>query len=209
MAFLADLLVTSNRAVVGGRVVGRAEARRHVLSSPSCSYCDRCDRPDALALVYVVALAWSVLVELLAAAAWPDSSFGRHDQAALSTSWNPLDNEITTMLSSGSTSPRVAVMVGASALGLVMGAVASVSLDGPGRATSDVSVPRQSRVWRYGLVAILVTLGLALAQPVQELGCTQTSQLALTRALATGTARLDRWQQSTCDKAGSAAAITP
>lgn len=64
-----------------------------------------------------------------------------------------------------------------------------------------MSVPRPSRVWRYGLVAILVTLGLALAQPVQELGCTQTSQLALTRALATGTARIDRWQQSTCDKA--------
>jgi hypothetical protein len=64
-----------------------------------------------------------------------------------------------------------------------------------------VSVHRPSRAWRYGLVVILVTLGLALAQPVQELGCTQTSQLALTRALAAGTARIDHWQQTTCDKA--------
>jgi hypothetical protein len=51
------------------------------------------------------------------------------------------------------------------------------------------------------LVSILVVLALALVQPVQETGCTQTSQLALTRAFASGTARIDRWQQTTCDKA--------
>jgi hypothetical protein len=60
---------------------------------------------------------------------------------------------------------------------------------------------RPRRVWRYGLVAILGVLALALMQPVQETGCTQTSQLALTRAFAAGTARIDRWQLSTCDKA--------
>lgn len=51
------------------------------------------------------------------------------------------------------------------------------------------------------LAATAVALALALVQPVQEKGCTQTSQLALTRAFAAGTARIDRWQETTCDKA--------
>lgn len=53
-----------------------------------------------------------------------------------------------------------------------------------------------------GLTLVVgVVLALSVMQPVQKAGCTQTSQLALTRALAAGTARIDRWQQSTCDKA--------
>jgi hypothetical protein len=64
-----------------------------------------------------------------------------------------------------------------------------------------VSASTPSRAWRYGLFATLGLLALALVQPVQEKGCTQTSQLALTRAFAAGTARIDRWQLSTCDKA--------
>ena len=64
-----------------------------------------------------------------------------------------------------------------------------------------MTAPGTSPVWRYGLVAILGVLALALVQPVQGTGCTQTSQLALTRAFAAGTARIDRWQLSTCDKA--------
>lgn len=48
------------------------------------------------------------------------------------------------------------------------------------------------------LAALLVV---ALAYPIQDAGCTQTSHLALTKALADGTARIDRWHESTCDKA--------
>jgi hypothetical protein len=51
------------------------------------------------------------------------------------------------------------------------------------------------------LAVAAAAVALALVQPVQEKGCTQTSQLALTRALAHGTARIDRWQATTCDKA--------
>jgi hypothetical protein len=51
------------------------------------------------------------------------------------------------------------------------------------------------------LAVTAAAVALALVQPVQEKGCTQTSQLALTRALAQGTARIDGWQQTTCDKA--------
>ena len=76
--------------------------------------------------VYLVALAWSVFVELLAAAAWPDSWYGRHDLAMLSTWWNPFDNEITTMLTSSSTWPRFVLMAGISVLGLALGLVASL-----------------------------------------------------------------------------------
>lgn len=54
---------------------------------------------------------------------------------------------------------------------------------------------------RTGLAVLGLAFLIAFALPVQELGCTQTSQLALTRALAAGTARIDRWQETTCDKA--------
>ncbi|MGN6798088.1 MAG: hypothetical protein ACTHKS_08065 [Gaiellaceae bacterium] len=51
------------------------------------------------------------------------------------------------------------------------------------------------------LATTVAALAIALVQPVQETGCTQTSQLALTRAFAAGIARIDRWQETTCDKA--------
>jgi hypothetical protein len=51
-----------------------------------------------------------------------------------------------------------------------------------------------------GTVVVVLLLGAALFQPVADTGCTQTSQLALTRAFAAGTARIDRWQDTTCDK---------
>lgn len=51
-----------------------------------------------------------------------------------------------------------------------------------------------------GLALALTFLALTLCQPVQVTGCTQTSQLALTRAFAAGTARIDQWQETTCDK---------
>lgn len=54
---------------------------------------------------------------------------------------------------------------------------------------------------RRAAAALAAAFVVALALPVQELGCTQTSQLALTRALAAGAAQIDRWQQTTCDKA--------
>ena len=60
--------------------------------------------------VYAVALGWSVLVELLAAAAWPDSWFGRHDLTKTATWWHPFDNEIVTMLTTGSTAWRLPLM---------------------------------------------------------------------------------------------------
>lgn len=54
---------------------------------------------------------------------------------------------------------------------------------------------------RVGTLAAVALLGVALLQPVAKAGCTQTSQLALTRAFAAGTARIDRWEATTCDKA--------
>jgi hypothetical protein len=128
-AFLADLLVTSNIAQwwggesFGARKLADTLPLLAVLLVPAIDAIVR----TRWMVVYVAALAWSVLVELLAAAAWPDGWFGRHDQAALSTWWNPFDNEITTMLTSGSTWPRALLMVGISAVGLVMGAVATLS----------------------------------------------------------------------------------
>ena len=54
---------------------------------------------------------------------------------------------------------------------------------------------------RIGVVVIALGFVGAFALPVQSTGCTQTSQLALTRAFAHGTAEIDRWQTTTCDKA--------
>jgi hypothetical protein len=59
---------------------------------------------------------------------------------------------------------------------------------------------RASRT-RLSLVVLGAALLVAVALPVQESGCTQTSHLALTRAFADGGARIDRWQTTTCDKA--------
>jgi hypothetical protein len=70
------------------------------------------------------ALAWSVLVELLAAAAWPDRWFGNHDLSVIGTWWNPADNEIETMLTSGQTYPRLALMIAISVAGVALGLVA-------------------------------------------------------------------------------------
>jgi hypothetical protein len=75
--------------------------------------------------LYLAALAWSVLVELLAAAAWPDGWFGRHDLTKTATWWHPLDNEIVTMLTTASTAWRLPVM-GLISL-LAIGGAATVS----------------------------------------------------------------------------------
>jgi hypothetical protein len=74
--------------------------------------------------VFGAALAWSVLVELLAAAAWPDSWFGSHDLTVLGTWWNPVDNEIEAMLVSGGTYPHLALMLAISAAAVALGVVA-------------------------------------------------------------------------------------
>jgi hypothetical protein len=71
--------------------------------------------------MYLALLAWSVLVELLAAAAWDDSWFGRHDLTATSTWWHPSDNEIAAMLTTAGTWPRAAAMLGVCLLGLLAG----------------------------------------------------------------------------------------
>jgi len=75
--------------------------------------------------VYLAALGWSVLVELLAAAAWPDSWFGTHDLTKTATWWHPFDNEITTMLSTGSTAWRLPLMCLISLLALGAAATAN------------------------------------------------------------------------------------
>jgi hypothetical protein len=75
--------------------------------------------------VYLAALGWSVLVELLAAAAWPDSWFGRHDLTKTATWWHPFDNEIVTMLTTASTAWRLPLMLMISLL--AVGAAATVN----------------------------------------------------------------------------------
>jgi hypothetical protein len=72
--------------------------------------------------VFGAALAWSVFVEVLAAAAWDDAWFGRHNLTAKGTWWHPTDNEIVAILTSGSTYPRLALMAAIAAGGLVLGA---------------------------------------------------------------------------------------
>lgn len=52
-----------------------------------------------------------------------------------------------------------------------------------------------------GAAVLAALFALALSYPMQDAGCTQTSHLALTRALASGTAVIDRWHELTCDKA--------
>lgn len=75
--------------------------------------------------VFAVALAWSVFVELLAAAAWlPDDWFGTHDLFKVSTWWNPWDNEIVDMLTSGSSWPKLALMMLIALGGLLAATVA-------------------------------------------------------------------------------------
>jgi hypothetical protein len=59
--------------------------------------------------VYVGLLAWSVLVEALAAAAWPDAWFGTHNLTVNATWWHPLDNETVAALGAGGTSWKLAV----------------------------------------------------------------------------------------------------
>jgi hypothetical protein len=128
MGFLADLLVTSNLdqwyggESFGARKLADTLPLLAVLLVPAVDAIVR----TRWMLVYLAALAWSVLVQLLAASAWPDSWFGRHDLAAYSTWWHPFDNEITAMLSSGSTWPRVVLMAGISVLGIGVGLMASL-----------------------------------------------------------------------------------
>jgi hypothetical protein len=129
LAFVAYVVVTANvdqwygGESFGARKLADTLPLLAVLLVPAIDAIIRTRR----LIVYFALLAWSVLVELLAASAWPDSWFGRHDQAAVSTWWHPFDNEITTMLTSGSTWPRVALVSAISAVGLVLGAVASTS----------------------------------------------------------------------------------
>jgi hypothetical protein len=80
--------------------------------------------------LFGVALAWSVLVELLAAAAWPDSWFGSHDLSVAGTWWNPADNEIEAMLVSGGTYPRLALMLAISAAAVALGFMADAAWKG-------------------------------------------------------------------------------
>ncbi len=75
--------------------------------------------------VYVACLAWSVLVEALAAAAWPDPWFGKHDLSVTSTWWHPFDNEIVAALEASGTAWRLAVI--ALVFLLALGAAATVS----------------------------------------------------------------------------------
>ncbi len=57
------------------------------------------------------------------------------------------------------------------------------------------------RQFRPGFLVLGLLFVVVFAVPVQQPGCTQRSHLALTRALASGTARIDRDQATTCDKA--------
>jgi hypothetical protein len=57
--------------------------------------------------VYLALLAWSVFVEALAAAAWPDSWFGTHDLTVNSTWWHPFDNETVAALGAGGTGGKL------------------------------------------------------------------------------------------------------
>jgi hypothetical protein len=93
--------------------------------------------------LYVALLGWSVFVELLAAAAWPDSWFGAHDLTKNATWWHPLDNEIVAMLESGSTAWRLPLMCLISLLAL--GAAASVSAYASGLSKWSPAQLRSSR----------------------------------------------------------------
>jgi hypothetical protein len=76
--------------------------------------------------LYLALLAVSVFVELLAAAAWPPGDwFGQHDLTALSTWWDPVDNELLAMLGTDGTAGKLALMALISAAGLVAGALSS------------------------------------------------------------------------------------
>jgi hypothetical protein len=93
--------------------------------------------------VYIVLLGWSVFVELLAAAAWPDSWFGTHDLTKNATWWHPLDNEIVKMLETGSTAWKLPLMCLISLLAL--GAAATVSGYTDRFSTWSGAHPRSSR----------------------------------------------------------------
>lgn len=75
--------------------------------------------------VYVGLLAWSVFVEALAAAAWPDSWFGTHELTDNATWWHPFDNETVAALRAGGTGWRLAVT--ALTFLVALGAAATVS----------------------------------------------------------------------------------
>jgi hypothetical protein len=75
--------------------------------------------------VYLALLAWSVFVELLAAAAWPDSWFGTHDLTRNGTWWHPFDNETVAALRAGGTPGKLALMILISLAGLAVALLAS------------------------------------------------------------------------------------
>ena len=95
--------------------------------------------------IFALTLAWSVLVEVLAAAAWPPGDwFGTHDLTKFSTWWNPWDNEVYDMLTSGSTWPKVALMMSIAAGGVIVAAVAQWSWSSIiGRPSVNRSLPAQ------------------------------------------------------------------
>jgi hypothetical protein len=76
--------------------------------------------------VYLGLLAWSVLVEALAAAAWPDAWFGSHDLTVNSTWWHPFDNETVAALRAGGAGGKLALT--ALIFLLAVGAAATVSV---------------------------------------------------------------------------------
>jgi hypothetical protein len=90
--------------------------------------------------VYLGLLAWSVFVEALAAAAWPDAWFGRHDLTATSTWWHPLDNETVAALGAGGTGGKLALT--ALIFLLAMGAAATVSVFSSSVSTWSRARPR-------------------------------------------------------------------
>jgi hypothetical protein len=53
------------------------------------------------------------------------------------------------------------------------------------------------------LLIAVAAYALAAGYVIQDTGCTQTSHYALVRALASGSAAIDPWQEETCDKAWS------
>jgi hypothetical protein len=75
--------------------------------------------------VYLGLLAWSVFVEALAAAAWPDAWFGRHDLTVNATWWHPFDNETVAALEAGGTGWKLALT--ALTFLVALGAAATVS----------------------------------------------------------------------------------
>jgi hypothetical protein len=75
--------------------------------------------------LYLGLLAWSVIVEAVAAAAWPDAWYGTHDLTANSTWWHPFDNETVAALRAGGAGGKLALTALIFAVALCAGAAAT------------------------------------------------------------------------------------